>query len=227
MSLHVESADFRPVGEDGKITVGQVPDEGRSLKNWLVPRLTDLVAPATAETPIDFAIRVPPDAKPGAYWGVLLLIDQGQFHLAPIMLVNVSGDAPEQLTVASFAGAASITGSLTFVARLRNDGAWYEKATVAVVVRSIFGAVVAQAAVPAENVLPGSVRRFAVSTGSGLWPGAYLATVTATYGSGGHRVTGRTVVWVWRRPFAVAGVALLLAGVLVVINRLAILFRGG
>jgi hypothetical protein len=221
--IHLEGADFRPVGEDGKIAVGQVPDDGRSLKNWLVPRVTDLVAPGNAKTPIDFAIRVPSDAKPGAYWGVLLLMDQGQFHLAPIMLVNVAGDAPEGLTVAGIAGATSATGSLTLVARLRNDGALYEKATVAVVVRNILGTAVAEAEAPAENVLPGSIRRFAISAGSGLWPGAYVATVTATYGAEKHRATGRTVVWV--RPFALLGVGLLLLGVWV-IYRFAISFRG-
>jgi len=222
MPIHAEGADFRPADEDGKIAVGQAPDGGRSLKDWIAPGVRDLVAPAGAKTAIGFAVHVPADARPGAYWGVLVLKDPGQFHLAPIILVNVLGEAPERLAVASFAGAVSATGSVTFVARLRNDGALYEKPTGTVVVRNIFGTMVAEAALPAENVLPGYVRRVAVSVGSGLWPGPYIASVQATYGSAGHRVSSMAVVWVLPR-WVLAGFALGSVGILTV---LAVFLRG-
>jgi hypothetical protein len=222
MPIHVEGADFRPVGEDGKIAVGESPDEGRSLKNWIAPGVRDLVALANAKTSIDFAIRVPSDAMPGAYWGVLVLRDQGQFHLAPIILVNVLGEAPEKLTLASLQGSVSATGSLKVVARFRNDGAMYEKPAGAVVVRNIFGGIVAEGMLPTENVLPGYVRRFAISVGSGLWPGPYVATVAARYGSANHVLGAERTVWVvpkrveWR---LVSVVGICLAGGLMLVRR--------
>jgi hypothetical protein len=196
LAIRLEEVGCRPEGEEGKLTVDAAADPAHSLKDWIAPVATDLVVPAQAKMPIDFDIHVPRDAKPGAYWGILVMKNEGTVHLGLIILGNVRGPVPEKLTVASFTGAVSPTGSLTFIARLRNDGDLYEKAEGTVIVRNIFGEMLAEEPLPAENVLPGYVRRFAVSTGSEFWPGAYVATVAATYGTQKQRVAAKTVVFV-------------------------------
>jgi hypothetical protein len=193
--LHIEGIGFRPNGEEGKIAVDST-DAARSLAAWIAPGVSDLAVDPKSTAPIDFDLKVPPDASPGAHWGVLVFKNKTLYEPGAVILLNVRGQAPEKLTVASFTGTASATGTLAFVARLRNDGAFYEKPQSTITVRNIFGILAAEAPVPGQNVLPGYVRRFAVAVGNGFWPGAYFATITATYGSGGQSVSGRTTIWV-------------------------------
>jgi hypothetical protein len=114
----VQSADFEPQGEDGKAVIG-TDNPAHSLKDWIVPTQTDLLARGRAKKPIDFAVHVPPGAKPGAHWGIIILKSPSHFDLAPIILVNVPGQATEKLTVASFDENTSATGALTLIARLK------------------------------------------------------------------------------------------------------------
>jgi hypothetical protein len=90
----VQSADFEPQGEDGKAEMGTT-NPAHSPKGWIAPTLTDLVMPGRAKVPIDFDIQVPSNAKPSAYWGIVLLKNPSHFDLAPIILVNVIGEAKE------------------------------------------------------------------------------------------------------------------------------------
>jgi hypothetical protein len=62
MPIHAEGNDFTPVGEDGKIVVGESPDTGHSLKNWMTAEPIDVLVPAHSNVDINFAIRVPADA---------------------------------------------------------------------------------------------------------------------------------------------------------------------
>jgi hypothetical protein len=219
LPIFPESADVRSQGEEGKMEVGVADDPAHSLKEWLVPLQTELSIPAKTTVPIDFEIRVPAGATSGAYWGALVLRTQGRYNLAPIILINVRGGATENVVVASFDGVASATGSLTFVARLRNEGALFEKPQGTISVRNIVGMTVAEVPLPAENIFPGYVRKVEAHAVAKLFGGPYTARLRATYGNGGE-VMATARFWVMPRRSGLAGVGLLLvmivAGVMVV-----------
>jgi hypothetical protein len=201
--IHVQSADFEPQGEDGKVAMG-TQNPAHSLKDWITPTQTDLVAPGRAKIPIDFDVHVPPGAKSGAYWGIIILKNPSHFDLAPIVLVNVLGEAQEKLTVASFEETTSATGALTFTARFKNDGDLYEKPKSTITIKNFLGQTVAETKLPPENILPGAIRRFITIIPINLGPGPYKATLKTTYGEKpqeqGQEVEASTQLWIKPKP---------------------------
>jgi hypothetical protein len=225
LPIHVQSGDFEPQGEDGKVAMG-TQNPAHSLKDWIVPTQIDLVVPGRGRPPIDFDIHVPSDAKPGAYWGNIILRPPGNVQLATIILVNVLGGAPEKLTVTSFEETTSATGALTFTARFKNDGELYEKPKSAITVQNIFGQTVAEVEVQPENVLPGYIRRFTQIIPGNLWPGLYEATLKSTYGEKAQTAVANKLVWILpqgsiaRTALAGFGLLLVVAMVWTLVRRL-------
>jgi hypothetical protein len=124
-----------------------------------------------------------------------------QARVGTIVLLRVSGEAKENLTLESisvsrFAEAPPIA----LEARFKNEGTVHEVPQGRLEVRNMFGALTATGTLPVQNVWPGDVRTITASVGDGLWLGRYTVLLRATYGDSGQELASKQYVWVvpWR-----------------------------
>jgi hypothetical protein len=162
------------------------------------------------EIALNFTIEVPANADPGTHWGGVVVrtvpVQAGggaavQARLGTIILLRVSGEAKEKLTLESFAAPRFVESPpIALEARFRNEGTVHEAPQGDIEVRNMFGWLVATATLPVRNVLPGVVRKVEASVGDGVWLGRYTLLFRATYGDAGEVLSAKEVIWVlpWR-----------------------------
>ncbi len=210
LAVHVEGADFSPEGEEGDLLVDGPEAAANSLKTWLKPEYSDLTVFPKEEITIDFAVDVPPDAEPGTHWGTLLVVTQPvkmdsgagvQTRIGPIILVKVLGDVREKMALESFTGPRLVQEPpVALAARFKNEGTVHEAPSGFIEVRDMFGDLVATGTPPANNVLPGTVRKITTSVGGGIWLGRYTATLTSSYGGQNEALPEATATF-WVVPW--------------------------
>jgi hypothetical protein len=190
--LKVESQlnDFIAAGEDGtpKILLDPNEDSPYSLKTWISPLPTLILNPREIKK-LPVVIRVPANAAPGGYYGVVRftasapeLKDTGvslSASLGTLILVRVNGQAKESLEIESFTVNTVPGGTfdnknegtpktlfeatpLQFIQRIKNTGNVHEQPAGQVTIKNMFGKTVAAVNVnlPPRNVLPSSIRKF-------------------------------------------------------------------
>ena len=216
-----EINDFTAAGEDGtpKILLDSDEPTPYSLKPWISP-----IAPLTLKSReiknIAVTIKVPADASPGGYYGVIRfsaaaagLEGNGvslSASLGALVLLRVNGAATEKLSVAGFFGEqngrqATLFKStpIKFVQRIKNEGNVFEQPAGLVTITDMFGKKVATLGVnqPPRNILPNSVRRFEVPLdnsviGNKMLFGRYKADLVMTYGANKQTITSSFTFWV-------------------------------
>jgi hypothetical protein len=209
MPVHMESEDIRAQDEVGHVA-GDAEDAVNSLKSWVKPKYPDVVVFPKQEIALDFTIDVPVNADPGSHWGGLLVrtapVPAGggaaiQARVGTIVLLNVSGEAKEKLTLESVSAPGFLEAPpIALEARFKNEGTVHEAPQGMIEVRNIFGWLVATGTLPVRNVLPGAVRKIDASVGEGFWLGRYTVLLHATYGDNGQELVSKQYVWVvpWR-----------------------------
>lgn len=229
--------DFSAQGESGdpKIDVDQTEPSPYSIRSWVqaFPQL-NMKSQELQKLPV--IIKVPKNAAPGGYWGVVRFsatppgIDgQGvslSASLGSLVFIRVNGDAKESMSIEQFYTSepgkdtpATLFEStpLDFVLRIKNSGTVHEQPVTRVDIKDIFGKEVAAVNInlDAKNVLPGSIRKFTApldkgTLGTTMLFGKYTAEVTSTYGSGTSKQTVTTKMDFWVIPYRL--IILIIAG---------------
>ena len=235
-----ELNDFTASGEDGtpKIIMEDGEPNPYSLKSWVAPLPKLLLEPRQIEN-LPVTIRIPADASPGGYYGVVRFTAQapeleGQgvslsASLGALILLRVNGEAKESMTVEEFSVATpggtvkSMFEStpIVFKTRVKNTGNIHEQPTGQIIVTDMFGKKIAGVNVNLErrNVLPQTIRKFEQTLdksvlGNKKLFGKYTATLTLTYGEKKQTVTQTKTFWVIPYTLIGVGIAVLIAGFL-------------
>lgn len=217
--------DFVAAGEDGtpKLLLDNNEPNPYSLKGWIDP-LPDMLMEPREVKDLPVVIRVPANAAPGGYYGVVRftatppeLEDTGvslSASLGSLLLLRVNGAAKEGLEITEFSmnsGGKATTlfeaTPITFVERLKNTGNIHEQPAGQITVTDMFGNKIGLVNVnlPPRNILPASIRKFEQKLdhtiiGNKMLFGRYTANLVVTYGSNKQTVTKSLVFWVipWR-----------------------------
>ena len=205
LPIQIEAVDFRPDGEDGKIVVGAGEDSRYSLRDWVQLSMVATTVGPGAKVSLPFSIAVPTGIVPGSRWGVLRVSTEAvesdssqaaRDQISANVILRVRGAAEERIALAGFsAERATTSGTIAFTARFQNDGRVNEKPEGSIRVYSMLGREVAVVALPAQNVLPGAVRKVQATLDSMLGFGRYRAELVASYGAG-QSVFGTAAFWV-------------------------------
>lgn len=233
VSVRVIQNDF--VAEDERGTPAVILDEteyapSHSLKRFLTPIENLILEPGETRV-VEVEVIVPENAEPGGYFGAIRFAptspdDGGQVNLsasvAPIILLTVSGDAPEKLNLTDFAIQQDGRSKNFFVdgeglqatVRFKNEGKVqagpFGRVSVMkgdeVVYEADFNEKTQR-----DMVLPGSARRWEIPLANTEGFGRYTVSATFTYGSSNQTVETSEMFWVVPVTILVAaGVALLL-----------------
>jgi hypothetical protein len=223
--------------EDGTPTILTDQDEPSpySMKSWIAPLPKLLLEPRQIEN-LPVTIRVPANAAPGGYYGVVRftatppeLEGTGvslSASLGALVLLRVNGDAKENLAIEQFEVTTSGKLSadkpktmfestpLVFVQRIKNNGNIHEQPVGQVTITDMFGKKIAAVNVNLEkrNILPQTIRKFEQKLdksviGTKKLFGKYTATLTMTYGEKKQTVTSQTTFWVI--PYTLIGVGII------------------
>lgn len=253
-SIQIE--DTTPTGERGQAVIGEAGSTTYSIATWTEVESEVVEVQPGEQRVIPFTLRVPENAEPGGHYGALTVenlpggIDSGGAgvtfaqKVAALMLVNVSGDVEEELTLTDFFISVEQTKfrydwiptnwildpeNVTFVLRFENTGSVHEKPAGFVTVTNSLGNELAKIPLDQRNVLPGSARILEIEwQPEALTIGKIRAEVNAIYGSRNEPLFGAAEFWVV--PVATLGpwvIGILVALILgfLLRKRLALAFR--
>lgn len=206
-----------------------------SVRTWVTPSVSEFHLDARKNKTVEFRVVVPMDAEPGGHYGVLdfsgsdTSIKRTGVGLTAsagtLLLVKVDGIIEEDASVASFYAVNNGKESnffenspVSFITRVENTGNIHIKPFGTIVLKNMFGSVVASIPVnkAQSNVLPGSIRRFD-NVYDGYMIGHYTATVTLGYGSQGQVIMASTSFWVI--PYKLIVTILLVVSLMIFILR--------
>lgn len=234
-----EVNDFVAAGEDGTPKVilddENAAEDPYSLKSWIAP-LPELKLEPRQIKDMTVTIRVPSDAAPGGYYGVIRFTGtppelEGtgvslSASLGSLVFVRVSGDAKESMQVEEFT--TTLNGNNTslfeaapvnFMERLKNTGNTHLQPAGQVTITDMFGQKVAVVNVnlPPRNVLPQSIRKFeqpldSTVIGNKILFGRYTADLNITYGDSHQTLTASTTFWVIPYKLIGIGIVVIIAG---------------
>lgn len=234
-----EVNDFTSQGEDGipKVDVDAEEQSPYSIIDWVDP-LNELILEPQEIKSLPITIRVPANASPGGYYGVIrFTATPGELEqsgvalsasLGALIFIRVNGDANESMEIEElFAEKNGRRGvffdgqPITFVQRIKNTGNVQEQPVGILKVSDMFGRTIANLTFNAarRNVLPDSIRRFETSLdktniGSRILFGLYTAELTTTYGADNTLTTTETMRF-FAFPWRIAlGVIVALAAVI-------------
>lgn len=239
VSVRVIQNDFVAGDEDG--TPAIILDEteyakSHSLKRFMTP-VEGIVLDANESKTIDVELKVPADAEPGGYFGVVRFAPTnpdggGQVNvsasLASLILLNVNGDAPEKLDLTEFVVQQDgrkksffVSGdNIVVTARFENKGnvhaGPFGKISLLkgdkVVYEDDFNDKEQR-----DVVLPSSARRWTIPLEQVSGIGRYTVAATFTYGSDNKTIEVSESFWVIPRNAIILGVA----GVVLLIGAIA------
>ena len=234
-----EVNDFTSQGEEGipKVDVDAEERSPYSIIDWVEP-LNQLVLEPQEIKSLPITIRVPANASPGGYYGVIrFTATPGELEqsgvalsasLGALIFIRVNGDANESMEIEELFAEKNGRRStffdskpITFVQRIKNTGNVQEQPVGILKVSDMFGNTIANLTFNAErrNVLPDSIRRFETSLdktniGSRILFGLYTAELTTTFGANNDMTTTETTrifVFPWQ---IVLGIVVALAAVI-------------
>ena len=218
------------IAEDEKGNPAIILDEGEfapkhSLKRFMTP-IDNLVLPANGSISVDVELVVPANAQPGGYFGAVRFdpVDQssgGQVNLntsiASLILLRVSGDAPERLTLSDFEiqqkGRISTwymdDKDLSMLVRFENSGMVQLRPVAKLSILRGDEVVYDEDfnnKEQKEMILPDSARRWDVALSEVGGFGKYTAVATFTYGSKNQIIEVESSFWIIPRAVIVGGI---------------------
>lgn len=234
-----EVNDFTSQGEEGipKVDVDGEERNPYSIIDWVEPLNQLLLEPQEIKS-LPITIRVPADASPGGYYGVIrFTATPGELEqsgvalsasLGALIFLRVSGDANESMEIEELYASKNDRKSfffdgqpIAFTQRVKNTGNVQEQPVGLLTVKDMFGKTIANLSFNLErrNVLPDSIRRFDTvmdesNIGSRILFGLYTAELTTTYGTDNELSTTEKIrffVFPWQ---IVLGIFVALAAVI-------------
>jgi len=206
-----------------------------SFKAWTQP-IGKFVLASHASKTVDVTAAVPAKAESGGHYGVIRFTGaptspHGQgvglnASLGSLVLVRVSGNISERLSVASFYAAKNSkkigivqNGPVTFVTRFENIGNIHVEPTGLITVTNMLGKTTASLPISNDpgNVLPDSIRRFEQTLNKKWLFGKYSVTLNATYGQTNKTISATTSFWVI--PYTLIIIVLLALAALILVLR--------
>jgi len=173
--------DFIPTaGSSGIQFVGRAPGV-TSVRDWITLDSSKDFSFKVSETKdITFTISVPKDAEPGSHFGVIFFkaVDEKAVsaqlkigtQIGMLVLVTVPGNRLQQGRIDAFSAPGFVQkGPVSFTISFENTGTVYFEPKGEIVVRNIFGKIVATVPVEGQVVLPTGVRDISV-----VWPAGFI-----------------------------------------------------
>lgn len=226
VTFQFTTEDFEGSTDPSQATVFKGEDGSPwGAAEWIEPEVSSIVLDQGETLTLNATIRVPPNAEPGGHYAALFAsrtidkVEDGAAiqvteRVGTLFLITVSGniihdgtlDEPE---IKGFSEYGPVNIGLVF----NNMGNVHAKPTGKVVIRNLFGQVVAQIPVEEWVVLPESSRRTLVQWGGKYHFGRYTATAEIGYSEERSLILAQTSFWVipWK---IVAAVVAALAAVL-------------
>lgn len=220
----VKIEDTSPTGERGQAIIGEAGSTRYSIAEWTMPDQDVIEVQPGEQRAINFTLSVPPDAEPGGHYGALTVenlpgnLSEGSSgvvfaqKVAALMLVSVSGDVAEEVSISDFFIATEETPirydwiptnwildptEITFVTRFENTGSVHEKPAGFVTVTSALGNELTKLPIDQRNVLPDQKRVIETTwQPDGLTLGKIRAQVDAVYGSKSQSLFAAAEFWV-------------------------------
>ena len=235
-----EINDFIAQGETGNPKILLEGDEVSpySLKGWINPLGSLTLKPKEIRS-IPITIKVPADAAPGGYYGVIRFTGTPpdldgtgvslSASLGSLILLRVNGAATENMDLKEFSlNVSNKTGTffestpINFVVRLENTGNVHEQPVGKATITDMFNNKIAIVNINLQkrNVLPKSIRKFTETLdsrtiGNKILFGRYKADLTITYGTGSKIITDSITFWVIPYRLIALAIAALVGGFLV------------
>ncbi len=218
-TFSVKVQNFTASGETGQADLSE--EEGPySLRTWVQvsPQRVDIEPAKTQDFNVE--INVPEKASPGGHFGAVVFTPTVSpdananvsvvSEVSSLFLIRVPGDAIEKASLASFK-AQSLSGNpeaptkkdasffkegpVNFSVRVKNDGNVQLKPKSTITVTNIFGKEIDKIDVPAQTVLPESIRNYEVKWDQKHLLGKYKVSVKTTYGAPEQTLTASTTFW--------------------------------
>jgi len=199
------------------------------LKQYIAPIANFTLNPGEQKD-VKAVISIPRNAAPGGYFGAVRFAVANtapgknvslSASVATLVLVKVSGNIAEQMSIASLDARAkdkphglfTSNKNIDAVVRFQNEGNVQEQPFGKILVKDIHGKTIGTYDVnnttPAGNVLPGSIRKFTVPLkGIGKF-GKYTLLGNFGYGSGGQLLTAKTTFYVVPIPVIITVLVLI------------------
>lgn len=217
-TVSVNLNDFEPEGDSGnpKIIVDSEERLPSSLEPFLDP-IDDISLNAGETKEVNIELEAPRDIPAGAYYGAIRFTAQPKesqedrqltlnASVAPLILVEVSGDITEQIQINSikaFRGDKSGSFFLNVPEQLgieiKNTGTGFSRPFGRIAINDIRGKEVYSYEVnnkdPRGNVLPNSTRVFKDELKNVNRPGRYTAVANVSHGTGGQLITVQSSFW--------------------------------
>lgn len=209
LNIGVSKENLKPIGDVGQV---QVTNEEvlPSLKNWIVPEISDFTLAKNQTKNIKFSINVPANASPGGHFGTVLFgtapvsIEGGGSAIAQkigaLVLLTISGDVQEKANITKFTTEKKSyfkNDPINFNISVENKSNVYIRPRGYVVINDIFGRKVAQITVDGKNILPGATRKIPLKYKQKHFFGPYTTTLTLVYGSTNQNLNASTGFGVW------------------------------
>lgn len=230
--------DFESDNESGEPRLISDPNKQNpaSIRN-LLTGVNDITLAKDEKKDLEYGVQVPPQAAPGAYYGVIRFtaipsnqqVDPGQVALTAsvgsLVLIEVPGDIREQIQVRSIKVTQDGKGGSFFLkppnlvnTEIKNTGNSFSKPFGRVTVAKAGGKEVHSFELnntdPKSNILPNSTRVFKDNLYNVTSPGRYTVTANISHGKGGEVITYRSSFW-YVPTWVLAIIAILLAAVII------------
>ena len=234
LTYYVTLADIESINENGDAVFSESPLNNQyALASWIRASKTQVTIDPKSSEAFSFSIAVPKDAEPGGHFGAVFITTTPPEKAAgtgskvitrtgPVVLVRVSGDVEEALSISSIKTDKSMyeSGPVSIEARLENSGSVHLTPAGDIIVRNMFGNEVSRESFnnSALSVLPGAVRSFVGKFNPEFGFGKYTVEVIASYGLKNDIVSSSTSFWVipWK-ALSVAGLAIAVVVMLIVL----------
>jgi hypothetical protein len=233
-SVKMEGEDFSAQGEEGRVVVKEREDQTYSLKRWVKFTPAEFTLVSGENKIVNFEINIPKNAEPGGKYGSVLatvtailgLEQTGALtanKVGALVLLSVSGQVKEKISVKEFsAPTISDIGPIPFSIRLENTGTVHERPKGVITITNIFGKKVDEVIVPAQNIIPGAIRKITAQwQKKWLFGGRYQATLVGSYGSQNEPLNATLIFWAfpWKIGLAVLAVIILIIILLIRAHR--------
>ena len=219
----VQIEDTTATGERGQAVISEAGTTTYSVASWTILDQDVIEVQPGEQRVIPFTVRVPEDAEPGGHYGAITVENVPQAGIsgsgavfaqkvAALMLVAVSGEVDEEVTLTDFFISTEQTKfrydwiptnwiidptEVTFVMRFENTGSVHLKPAGFVTVTSPVGGELAKLPLEQRNVLPDSARIVEMTwRPEGLTMGKIRAEVNAIFGSKNEPLFAAAEFWV-------------------------------
>lgn len=218
----VEDDRGTPIFLDSPQVVGTTKIPAKySAASWIGIPQNSLAIPAKGNVSVPITINVPAGAVPGGRYAAVLFQPAGSLtlgspdsaqetpiaiRLASLIYIRIAGPISESASVVKFEGPAFLEyGPATITTQILNQGNYHISPKGNVVLKDIFGRVVAKSDLEAKNIFPGTSRSYTNQLGQKLMIGKFTVALDASYGETGKLLASAFTLWVlpWKIMLAI------------------------